>query len=198
MLISSLSEETPVDILKWRKARKSNILFPLSKHMCLYRMPDYSPEQMIWAQDRSQVLKTAEGAMATFIQAGPEQQRTSLGTQSRRDREHLHQLAEEYGLVTQSMGNGAQRSLMVYKPQNPGELVQCYARNPPVSIAHWSLMVHKPRTRVVCRATGHIMPQTTCFCLVASGQTLWVINSSNGELLAEEHAEASGQQAMLL
>ncbi|KAK9831172.1 hypothetical protein WJX74_005907 [Apatococcus lobatus] len=84
------------------------------------RVPEYSPEQMIWAQERSPVLKSAEGAMAAFVQAGPSEQRTSLGSLSRRDREQLHRLSEEYGLVTQSIGNGTQRNLMVYKPQNPG------------------------------------------------------------------------------
>ena len=87
---------------------------------CLCRVPEYSPEQMIWAQERAQVLRHAEGAMAAFIQAGPSEQRTALGMLSRGDREQVHQLAGEYGLVTQSIGNGAQRNLMLYKPQNSG------------------------------------------------------------------------------
>ena len=79
---------------------------------------------MIWAQDRPQILQQAEGAMAKFIEAGPTQQRTSLGNLSLPDREVLHQLAGEYGLVTQSIGNGAQRSLVAFKPQNPGIFTQ--------------------------------------------------------------------------
>ena len=107
--------------------------------MC--RVPEYSPEQMIWAQERAQVLRHAEGAMSAFIQAGPSEQRTALGMLSRGDREQVHQLAGEYGLVTQSIGNGAQRSLMLYKPQNSG----LAAGSPIQVLGSLPLPYHKPR-----------------------------------------------------